>query len=76
MHLLKKLYSRWKTIAHHLGIFQSKVILTLFYFILLLPFGIIFSLFKDELGVKTAQKSTWTRKKNQSMSIAELKEQF
>lgn len=76
MHFLKSAWNRWKTIAHHVGVFQSRLILTLFYFILILPIGLIFTLAKDELGLKDRKISTWRKKEKQAETVEELKEQY
>jgi hypothetical protein len=76
MKVLKKAWARWKIIAHHIGVFQSRVILTLFYFILLLPIGLVFSLFKDALEIKKSYPTAWKIKDKQSATMEEMKEQF
>lgn len=76
MKILKKAWGKWKVIAHHIGVFQSRLILTLFYFILLFPIGIIFGLFKDVLGIKAKYVTTWKNKEKQSVVMEEMKEQF
>lgn len=37
---LKALWTRWKAIAHVIGDFQARLLLTLFYFLVLGPFAI------------------------------------
>ena len=76
MKILKKAWGKWKVIAHHIGVFQSRLILTLFYFILLLPIGLVFSLFKDALGIKKQYASAWKNKDKQTATMEEMKEQF
>lgn len=73
--LLKTSWEYWKKIAHRIGTFQSRLILTLFYFTILLPVGIVFSLFKDALGIKAKRKSTWIAKVKQVETLEEMKEQ-
>lgn len=75
MRILKKFWENYKSIAHKIGIFQSKVILTVFYF-LLTPFGLFFSFFKDELQMKTPLKSSWINKDKQSESLSDLSNQY
>ncbi|OGG03144.1 hypothetical protein A2W14_03505 [Candidatus Gottesmanbacteria bacterium RBG_16_37_8] len=75
MKFLSSLWQTWKTIAHKIGIFQSKVILSFFY-LLLLPFGLLFSLFKDALKMKKLRSSTWKNKDSQSETLAELTNQY
>ena len=74
MSFLKTLWNRWKTIAHHIGIFQSRLILTLFYFILLFPVGLVFSLIKDEMGLKHKKASNWRKKEVQAETLEEIRE--
>ena len=76
MFILKKIWKRWVKIAHVIGVFQSKLILTIFYFLILSPAGIIFTLFKDGLGLKKSPKSKWVLKDKQAQTIEELKEQY
>jgi len=75
MKFLNILWQGWKSLAHKIGVFQSKVILTVFYF-LLTPFGLFFSIFKDELKMKKLEKSTWIKKTKQSETLEELAQQF
>jgi len=75
MQIICTLWQYWKKIAHRIGIFQSKLVLTLFYFTLLLPVGIVFSLFKDVLGIKTEKQSAWITKVKQAETLAEMKKQ-
>jgi len=49
---LKKLWAAWKRIAHRIGDFQARVLLTLIYAVLVLPFGLAIRLFSDALKIK------------------------
>ncbi len=49
---LKNLWSAWKRIAHKIGNFQARVILTVLYAIVVLPFGLAVRLFSDPLRIK------------------------
>lgn len=46
------LWARWKVFARRVGNFQARVILTLFYFTIALPFGVIYRLVADPLAMK------------------------
>jgi hypothetical protein len=48
----KGLWEGWKKIAHKIGNFQARVLLTVFYAVLLLPFGLAARLFSDPLRIK------------------------
>ena len=50
--LRTKLWEGWKKFGHALGNFQARVLLTVIYSILILPFGLIVRLFADSLHSK------------------------
>jgi hypothetical protein len=50
--LLKRAWTAWKAIAHKIGNFQARVILTIFYGVLVMPFGLAARLFSDPLRIK------------------------
>jgi hypothetical protein len=49
---LKALWKAWTLIAHIIGNFQARVLLTILYVLLVLPFGVIVRLFADPLRIK------------------------
>jgi hypothetical protein len=50
--LLRRLWERWTVIAHIIGNFQARVLLTAFYFLIVPPFALIVKIFKDPLGLR------------------------
>jgi hypothetical protein len=56
----KRAWLRWLRIATLIGDFQARLILSLFYFVVVLPFGLAVRLFADPLGIKGRRQSTWT----------------
>jgi hypothetical protein len=50
--MLKRLWQTWKRVGHAIGNFQARVLLTIFYAVLVLPFGIMARLFSDPLRIK------------------------
>jgi hypothetical protein len=55
---LKQAWEAWKKIAKVIGNFQARVILSVFYAILVLPFGLAVRLFADPLRIKKLP-TTW-----------------
>jgi hypothetical protein len=49
---LKVLWNAWKRLAHKIGNFQARVLLTILYAILILPFGLMVRFFWDPLQLK------------------------
>jgi hypothetical protein len=50
--MLKRAWQAWKKIAHKIGNFQARVLLTILYATLVFPFGMLVRLSSDPLGVK------------------------
>jgi hypothetical protein len=49
---LKRLWEAWKVLARKIGTFQARVLLTVLYGVLVLPFGLCVRLFADPLHTK------------------------
>jgi hypothetical protein len=49
---LKRLWTAWKSLARTVGNFQARVLLTLIYATIVLPFGLMARLFSDHLHTK------------------------
>ena len=43
---------RWKRLAHVIGNFQARVLLTVFYFVIVPPFALVLRLLKDPLALR------------------------
>lgn len=50
--MLKRIWQAWKRIARKIGNFQARVLLSIFYAVLVFPFGIGARLFSDPLRIK------------------------
>ena len=50
--LYKSAWQWWKKLAHKIGNFQARIILSLFYAVLVLPFGLAARWFSDPLRIK------------------------
>lgn len=49
---LNAFWNAWKRLAHKIGNFQARVLLTVLYVIVVLPFGLIIRLFSDPLRIR------------------------
>lgn len=47
-----RLWQAWKRLAHRIGDFQARVILTVIYGLLILPFGLAVRFFSDPLRIR------------------------
>lgn len=57
--VLKRAWNGWKKIARKIGDFNARVILTIFYFILLMPFALLIKIFTDPLQIKKKTPQGW-----------------
>ena len=58
-------WGRWKAIAHVIGTFQARLLLTLFYFVVVPPFALVVKLFTDPLGLRPPPgASYWTARRS------------
>jgi len=72
--MLKNLWERWKAIARAIGVFNSRVILTVIYFTVVAAFALAYKLVSDPLGVKT-RVTTWKERTGPLNSLEEAKRQ-
>jgi hypothetical protein len=70
----RRAWRAWTKIAHRIGNFQARVLLTIFYFVLVLPFGIAVRLFGDPLRFKHLPNQ-WLDHPNDSYDLEWAKKQ-
>jgi len=56
---LRGLWAAWKKIARKIGDFQARVLMTIFYFVLLAPFALIVRRTSDPLAIKPGTQRGW-----------------
>lgn len=62
MSILQKFWQRWKQLGQIMGDLLARLVLTIFYFTIFMPFGLMVSLFGDPLGMKSNQSSRWLKR--------------
>jgi hypothetical protein len=74
---LKSIWERWKDFSRRMGGFQSRVILSLFYFIVVSPFALAVKTFSDPLRLKRPSiDSYWLQKQEGQADLEEFRRQF
>ena len=74
--MLKKTWEKWKKIAHRIGVFQSKILLSILYVTIVLPFSIAMRIFFDPLRLKPDNSSTyWLKRTVEKDSLEEARRQ-
>ena len=73
----KKIWESWKNFSLRMGSFQSRVMLSLFFFVFVSPFGLAVKIFSDPLRIKHhSSKSHWIPKKEIETDIDQYRKQF
>ncbi len=69
---LLRLWERWKVIAHVIGNFQARVLLTVFYFVIAPPFALVVTLGRDPLSLRVPRGASYgvTRPESEEPSRA------
>ncbi|MEW6007340.1 MAG: hypothetical protein AB1595_04195 [bacterium] len=71
---MKKIFDKWIELAHKIGNFNARVILSIFYFVFITPFALYIKIFKDPLRLK--KRNQWIEKKWVKPDILEARRQF
>ena len=72
----RRAWERWKRIATVVGDFQARVVLSLFYFVIVLPFGLAVRIFSDPLKLSKKQQAGWTDFAERTQTVEEARKQF
>ena len=76
---LRNIYIAWMAVAVVLGFVMAHVILTVFFFLVITPIGLVARLFgKDFLGLKLDRQAAtyWIRREQKSKTPANYEQQF
>lgn len=73
----KNLWETWKEFSRKMGAFQSRMLLSFIFFILIFPFALIVKIFSDPLNLKIRKGETfWQERKGSSSNLEDYKRQF
>ena len=72
--VLRRLWQGWKRVGRKIGDFQARVLLTLFYFVILAPFAVVVRFTADPLGLK--RSGGWHPVVNTGAPLERARRQF
>jgi hypothetical protein len=73
----KKLWPRWRAFSRRTGGFQSRLILSFFFFLAAAPFGLAIKIFRDPLRLRKGNQATyWLAKKETADDLEQSRRQF
>lgn len=70
-----RIWHKWKSIARKVGEFQARVILVLFYFIILAPFSLLVRL-SDPLALRKKTRGWEARDENRKSTVESALQQW
>lgn len=73
--MLRKFWSAWKRFGQWVGDMLARIVLTIFYFTIFLPFGIGVRLFGDPLQIKQRPGSLWLARKTTDLAMEDVRRQ-
>ena len=74
--LLRRAWEGWKKIAHVIGVFNTRVIMSILYFLIVLPFGLVFRVVSDPLQMKEPAGSNWVALPQHAHNLDTAHDQF
>jgi hypothetical protein len=72
----RRLWEGWKRVAHVIGVFNTRVIMTILYFIVVLPMGLVFRLVSDPLQLAEPKETNWVPLPPQDHRLDTVRQQF
>ena len=73
MTYLRTAWQLWKRIALLIGDFIARIVLTIFYFTLFLPFGLGVRLLSDPLAIKNRLERNWLQRDKYEDSLEDAR---
>lgn len=75
--VLKVLWAAWTRVAHRIANFQARLLLSIFYFVVLAPFAVAVKLFSDPLQLRPALVAAWLqRERHEGEPLVLARRQF
>ena len=73
--MLRKLWEGWKRVGHAIGNFQARVLLTVFYIVLIAPLGFLVRIFADPMRIRRPMEE-WLQKEPQGTDMVTARRQW
>ncbi len=75
MELIRKIWDAWIAFLHLVGNLIGRLVLTLLYFSVVVPFALIVQLFSDPFGVKRRGSTYWVERGDGPTTLEQAREQ-
>lgn len=74
--VIRRLWSAWSAFGKKIGRFQTRLLLSAFYFVFVLPTAVLLKLSSDPLKIKCLPAGNWTQKKFRADNFEQARRQF
>jgi hypothetical protein len=76
MEVLRKAWEAWKRFGQLIGDFIGRLVLTVFYFTLFMPFGLGVRLFGDPMAIRKNHQANWLERSTRDLTIDDSRRLF
>ena len=76
MNILRAVWQMWKKVGQFIGDFIACIVLTIFYFTIFIPFGLIVRLFNDPLRMKDKLGGVWIERTTRDRLMEDARRLF
>jgi len=76
MEVLRKVWQAWKRFGQFMGDAIARVVLTIFYFTLFMPFGLGVRFFSDPLAIRPLGSTKWLERTTQDQTLENSRRLF
>ena len=76
MEALQKVWHAWKRIGQFIGDLIGRLVLTVFYFTLFMPFGLGVRFFGDPLAIGPLSRARWLERRTHDLTLDDSRRLF
>ena len=76
MEALRKLWQAWKRFGQFIGDFIGRLVLTIFYFTLFMPFALGMRLLGDPLAIRPLRRAKWLERTTHDVTLEDSRRLF
>ena len=76
MEILRKVWQTWKRIGQFIGDQVGRVVLTVFYFTLFIPFALGVRFFADPLAIRPLNHAKWLERQTHDLTLDDTRRLF
>jgi hypothetical protein len=76
MGFVRAAWGRWKKIARAVGVVQTRILMVIFYFLIVFPLGLIMRLRGDPLHLRPSTGTNWSPHRHEPPSLDTARRQF